>query len=976
MKKILSFFLCLILILLPLSSFAVSAEQPEGYSLNSGNKTYTVTTADGFLKVVALINAGQFNYNITLAADIDLAGKAFVPIVPSWNSNDHANDLYTGTFDGDRHTVSNMTVSATGTVKGLIAFGGNGVTVKNLTLASPSIIGEGFDGEYCGFVIANSRGTNVTVSNVHIVNGRIESKRNYVGGLIGRYDGSSNVTTLIENCSVAADLSGTQSVGGIAGGEGVGGSLRFSAVFRNIAVKGMFRASSATSRIGGIIGYSNLVDLTFEKCVTLNDTSEGNDVGGLTGISSRANLAIANCFSNRPFSGSLSTDVAVTVTVTNSAILNGAEKTDFFLAAPSAANAENVTATVDGVKTPCAGLQIPTVIIDRLRLKIDELFAENAEFLAAAGTALADDLSYSSALVLQGLQTGAADTVKKTFPVRLIGTVAIPYTQFDSLAFEIVYTDPSGTAQPSRRYGLSKVFSSINATESGKTVSHSALELGGDHIVTLTLDAVPATGTCVYAVTPVFVMDGVRQTGTTYTITFANGAFKDAVSQGTVLAPAGKFSADSIGLYTIVYASQPAGMVNVANALRDAIQTATGKTLPVVSDLASSEKFLEILVGPTNRSFSQKCYASSSNIMRYEVRVGNRKLQLVAGGPYSGMKCVQTFASRALGAGTRYQAGFAYHATELATDSQALTNGADIRVMSSNILNYHWGEEANPNVYPVATRCEIYAGVLLRFRPDFAGLQEADENWRDALPYYLNSMQQKENVGYTHIVRNVQWKGKTVVNYSSLIYRSDLYDVNNSGFRGFAANYQSSYCQRVGTYAKFTSKTDPSRQVIIVNSQWAHESDERILSCVNEESELVNGLKTQYPGVPIFCTGDFNSDISKKAREWEDVKTTDPEGYQNAKNRYEHFLVFVDQVSGTIASSAAESKGVLITPGGCRTSAKLMSEDTPRALDHDFIDHIVICGDQVDVLRHDTIRSNGCHVMTDHAPIYADVSLG
>ena len=52
-----------------------------------------------------------------------------------------------------------------------------------------------------------------------------------------------------------------------------------------------------------------------------------------------------------------------------------------------------------------------------------------------------------------------------------------------------------------------------------------------------------------------------------------------------------------------------------------------------------------------------------------------------------------------------------------------------------------------------------------------------------------------------------------------------------------------------------------------------------------------------------------------------------------------------------------------------------MSEDKQRGLDSDFTDHIVLCGGSADVLRHDTIRSNGCHVMSDHSPIYADLSL-
>ena len=436
--------------------------------------------------------------------------------------------------------------------------------------------------------------------------------------------------------------------------------------------------------------------------------------------------------------------------------------------------------------------------------------------------------------------------------------------------------------------------------------------------------------------------------------------------EGATPLPTG-FDADSIGIYTIVYASQPTGLEPIANSLAESIKVSTGKTLEVVKDTTSKEKFYEILIGPTNRSISQKCYANSSNIMRYEMVLEEGKLQFVVGGPYSGMKCVEKFNSRVLAKKEHLSTGVTYYATELATDSQVRTSGTDIRVMSSNVLNYNWGEKSYANIYPVATRCEIYAGVLLRFRPDIIGAQEVDEKWRDALPYYLNSMAEKEDVHYTHLLRNVSLNGRTVVNYSSILYRSDLYDLDDSGCEIFEANYQTSYAQRVGTYAKFTSKLDPEKQAILVNTHWAHETEENIQSCIDEEADLVNRLKEQYPGVPVFCTGDFNSDVRKKAG--------DQEGDPSAKNRYQFFLDFVSAISGTISSSAAKTKGVLITPGGCRASAQKINESTERAIDNDFIDHNVVSGGYAELLRHDTIRSNGCHVMSDHSPIYADFSL-
>ena len=445
-----------------------------------------------------------------------------------------------------------------------------------------------------------------------------------------------------------------------------------------------------------------------------------------------------------------------------------------------------------------------------------------------------------------------------------------------------------------------------------------------------------------------------------------NISVKKTVNKGTVELPL-EFDVNSIEVYTIVYPSEPIGLESIAMSLRDSIRTATGKTLSVVRDTASAENIYEILIGPTNRSFSQQCYAESSHIMQYEIRVQKGKLQLVAGGPYSAMKCADKFTMRILAMKEKLTEGVAYYATDIATDSQPLTDGADIRVMSSNVLAYQWGEQDYSNVYPVSTRAEIYAGVLLRFQPDIVGVQETDEPWMKALPYYLTAMAEKDGVVYTHLLRKVQNQSRSVVNFSSILYRSDLYTADASGCELFAANYQTTYCQRVGSWAKFTSKSDPNRQMVLINSHWAHETEESILSCVNEEAALVARMKEQYPGVPIFCTADYNSDATKKPRDEADNP--------NVKTRDQYFLQFVELISGTVASDAAREKGVLIKPGGCRASAQKMSEGTERAIDNNFIDHIVVTGGYADVLRHDTIITNKCNMLSDHSPIYADFSL-
>ena len=109
----------------------------------------------------------------------------------------------------------------------------------------------------------------------------------------------------------------------------------------------------------------------------------------------------------------------------------------------------------------------------------------------------------------------------------------------------------------------------------------------------------------------------------------------------------------------------------------------------------------------------------------------------------------------------------------------------------------------------------------------------------------------------------------------------------------------------------------------------------------------------------IFATGDFNSHRPHIAT---------------------IFKAFLQNVNGSVASELAKQNGTLIATGGyhCNDNTKI-SEDVPRedisTHANDFIDHIVGINGSFNVLRHDTILVNYCHVMTDHMPVYTDVSF-
>ena len=407
------------------------------------------------------------------------------------------------------------------------------------------------------------------------------------------------------------------------------------------------------------------------------------------------------------------------------------------------------------------------------------------------------------------------------------------------------------------------------------------------------------------------------------------------------------FSLKKIDRYSIVYSTKVAGFDIIAESYRKAILELTGVSLPIYKDTATSEAPFEILLGYTNRELSEKCFASSSRIMSYEVIVENANMQIAAGGPYSAKRCLWDmqktlfpFLGDFLGKGS-------YMSTDLAPVSPALTNGADLRIMSSNILAESASTE---HVLPVSERVEIYCGVLLRYLPDAVGVQEADAAWVENIPKYLKLIEKLDGIKYSYILGTYlgspQWE--------PIIYRSDLYSWDLASYSPAPYWTQTTRYLRGVSKAKFTSLSDPSVEFAIVNAHWNHSKESYMYSDATQMAKAVKELQQQYPEAMIFCTGDFNSH------------------YYETKPLYQ----LLNDVSGYVCSELAKANGTLMVPCGCRVHGghQNMKEGVTRPYDSDFIDHVIGVGD-FEVLRHDTIIVNCANVMTDHSAIYADIRL-
>ena len=162
---------------------------------------YLIGTAAELYGFADLVNSGNASANAKLTADIVVNehvlaanGEAntgdFVQWTPIGN-NYFEDKVYSGTFDGQGHTVSGLYVSGNGWNVGFVGRVSGTAVVKNLGIVDSYFSSSNnFLGSIVGGVANNSSVTLANVYSTSTVKGE-----NYIGGLVGS-DGTSSVTII------------------------------------------------------------------------------------------------------------------------------------------------------------------------------------------------------------------------------------------------------------------------------------------------------------------------------------------------------------------------------------------------------------------------------------------------------------------------------------------------------------------------------------------------------------------------------------------------------------------------------------------------------------------------------------------------------------------------------------------------------------------------------------------------------------
>lgn len=275
----------------------------DGYTVSEDGNTYTVYTADGLM---AWAEAAQGNpsLNCTLTHDIDLSGT-------EWESIGDRNNVYTGTFDGNGHTIRNMAITkenlSFGDDCGMFGRVGTNATIQDLTLEDVRLDVDA-DDVSIGALAGSNQGiiSNCRVSgNISVTN----NKMGFVGGVVGRMESG-----VIQYCHSSASIQGGNSdyVGGVLGGE----------FLTKTVIKGCSFSGSVTggNTVGGIAGYCRFFN-DMIGCYSVGELSSAvYNTGGITGYLQFAGVAgscywygfdgesVGRCNETDPFSGAYKID--------------------------------------------------------------------------------------------------------------------------------------------------------------------------------------------------------------------------------------------------------------------------------------------------------------------------------------------------------------------------------------------------------------------------------------------------------------------------------------------------------------------------------------------------------------------------------------------------------------------------------------------------------------------------------------------
>ncbi|MCC5910450.1 MAG: S-layer homology domain-containing protein, partial [Clostridiaceae bacterium] len=248
-----------------------------GGGLGTDANPYEIATVEHLDNVRKHLGLDHANTHFILSNDINLGdatsdGGAYWNDGKGWEPIGDEDNPFTGKFDGNERTISNLNINRTGEdYVGLFGYLGNMAKLEKMVIINADVKGKDYVGILTGY---NSGGT---ISDSNVAGNVIGT--NYLGGMAGRHHG------VINNSHAAANINGNNRTGGLVG-YNYGTNTRINNSYATGDVLG-------NERVGGLAGqnyyYSNIEDSHATGSVT-----GSRYVGGLVGFNSTSGQIIGS----------------------------------------------------------------------------------------------------------------------------------------------------------------------------------------------------------------------------------------------------------------------------------------------------------------------------------------------------------------------------------------------------------------------------------------------------------------------------------------------------------------------------------------------------------------------------------------------------------------------------------------------------------------------------------------------------------
>lgn len=250
-------------------AWAQETSQPSVGNGSKGNP-YEISTAAELAWFRDYVNGGKLSVCAKLTADIDLKDFCHAADASkeeqSWEPIGNGSKRYSGTFDGNGHTISNLYIKVQRAGVGFFGYMEYG-TIKNIVFDNAQVenTGNNYKYPYTGIVVGAAFGTLQNLKTLK--NCSVKSSVRALGGIAG------TITQSCSNLENNATVSGIYEVGGIAGS--------FSQYTLSSCVNNGMVTENSSGECGGIVGF--LSSGTIEDCANYGNVTGTNEIGGIVG---------------------------------------------------------------------------------------------------------------------------------------------------------------------------------------------------------------------------------------------------------------------------------------------------------------------------------------------------------------------------------------------------------------------------------------------------------------------------------------------------------------------------------------------------------------------------------------------------------------------------------------------------------------------------------------------------------------------